>query len=69
MWSSGLTGLILGRLFSGLVTLFIVSVLVFAGTEILPGDVAQAVLGQQATPEAVQAIRDKLDLDQPAAVR
>jgi peptide/nickel transport system permease protein len=69
MWSSGLTGLILSRLFSGLVTLFIVSVLVFAGTEILPGDVAQAVLGQQATPEAVQAIRDKLDLDQPAAVR
>jgi peptide/nickel transport system permease protein len=69
MRPAGLSRLILSRLFSGLVTLFIVSVLVFAGTEILPGDVAQAVLGQQATPEAVQAIRDKLDLDQPAAVR
>ena len=69
MLSSGLTRLIMSRLFSGLVTLLIVSVLVFAGTEILPGDIAQAVLGQQATPEAVQAIRDELGLDQPAAVR
>ena len=64
-----ISGLILKRLASGLVTLFIVSVLVFVGTEILPGDVAQAVLGQQATPEAVQAIRDQLGLDRPAIVR
>lgn len=62
-------GLVLRRLASGLVTLFIVSLLVFAGTEILPGDVAQAVLGQQATPEAVQAIRTELGLDRPAVVR
>ncbi len=64
-----LTRLILNRLLSGLITLFIVSVLVFAGTEILPGDVAQAVLGQQATPEAVKAIRDELGLDRPAVLR
>src|SRR5690606_38923466 len=69
MANGALTRLILSRLLSGLVTLFIVSVLVFAGTEILPGDVAQAVLGQQATPEAVQAIRDQLGLDRPAALR
>ncbi len=43
--------------------------MVFAGTEILPGDVAEAVLGQQATPEAVQAIRDELGLDRSAPVR
>ena len=43
--------------------------MVFAGTEILPGDVAQAILGQQATPETVQAIRDELGLDRPAMVR
>ncbi len=69
MARGSLARLILSRLLSGVVTLFIVSVLVFAGTEILPGDVAQAVLGQQATPEAVQAIRDQLGLDRPAALR
>ena len=46
-----------------------VSVLVFAGTEILPGDVAEAILGQSATPEAVAAIREQLNLDRPAVVR
>lgn len=69
MRRESLTGLILRRLASGLVTLLVVSILVFAGTEILPGDIAQAVLGQQATPEAVQAIRDQLGLDRPAIVR
>jgi len=53
----------------GLVTLWVVSVLVFAGTEILPGDVAEAILGQSATPEAVAAIREQLNLDRPAVVR
>ena len=69
MASNSLATLILSRLGSGLVTLFIVSVLVFAGTEILPGDVAQAVLGQQATPDSVQALRDQLGLDRPAYLR
>ena len=69
MTHRSISGLVLKRLASGLVTLFIVSLLVFAGTEILPGDVAEAVLGQQATPEAVQAIRDRLGLDRPAPVR
>ena len=60
MAAQSIGGLVSKRLASGLVTLFLVSVLVFVGTEILPGDVAQAVLGQQATPEAIQAIRDEL---------
>lgn len=69
MPNRSLTGLVLKRLASGLVTLFLVSLMVFAGTEILPGDVAQAILGQQATPESVQILRDKLGLDRPAPVR
>lgn len=69
MRPGSLPRLVLSRLLSGAVTLFIVSILVFAGTEILPGDVALAVLGQQATPEAVEAIRNELGLDRPAVVR
>jgi peptide/nickel transport system permease protein len=57
------------RITLGLLTLFLVSVLIFAGTEILPGDVATAVLGQSATPDAVEAIRRSLGLHDPAIVR
>jgi peptide/nickel transport system permease protein len=53
----------------GLLTLWIVSVLIFTGTEILPGDVATAILGQEQTPEAIAAIRRDLGLDRPAVVR
>ena len=61
--------LIAQRIALGLATLGIVSVLIFAGTEILPGDVATAILGQSATPEAVANIRRDLRLDDPAASR
>jgi len=44
--------LIVNRLLLGVLTLFAVSVLIFVCTQILPGDVASAVLGQGATPEA-----------------
>jgi len=64
-----LVGLIARRMALGLFTLLLVSLLVFAGTEILPGDVAEAVLGQSATPETVAVIRRELNLDQPAPVR
>ena len=57
------------RLVAGIVTLLAISVIVFAATEILPGDVATAVLGRDATPEAVGAIRARLDLDEPAPNR
>jgi peptide/nickel transport system permease protein len=53
----------------GVLTLLAVSVLIFICTQVLPGDVAQAVLGQQATPEALRAFRTELGLDRPAYVR
>ncbi len=64
-----LVKLVAQRLALGAGTLLVVSVLIFAGTEILPGDVAQAILGQSATPEAVAAIREDLGLDRPAWIR
>ena len=53
----------------GIITLLAVSVLIFICTQILPGDVASAVLGQQATPEALRVFRQELGLDQPAYLR
>lgn len=64
-----MTGLLIQRLLTGLITLWAASVLVFAGTEVLPGDVASAVLGQNATPETLAAVRQKLRLDRPAPMR
>ena len=64
-----LLGLIARRIALGLVTLFVVSLIVFAGTEVLPGDVAQAVLGQGATPETLAAYRAEMNLDRPAHER
>lgn len=61
--------LIVRRIGVGIVTLWVVSVLVFVGTEILPGDVAEIILGQSATPETVAVLRRELGLDQPAVVR
>lgn len=57
------------RLGLGLVTLVVVSIIIFSAIELLPGDFGEAVLGQSATPEAVAAIRRELGLDQPAIVR
>lgn len=61
--------LIVTRLATALLILWIVSILVFSATELLPGDVADAVLGQAATPEAVAGLRAALHLDQPAWIR
>ncbi len=58
-----------GRLAFGLVTLATVSMLVFAATEVLPGNVAEAVLGQAATPEAIAAMSERLGLERPAPLR
>ncbi|WDY56803.1 ABC transporter permease [Pseudomonas sp. PSKL.D1] len=57
------------RLGAAVVTLLIVSVVVFAITAVLPGDAAQQALGQFATPEQVAALRLKMGLDQPGVVR
>lgn len=57
------------RLGLGLVTLFVISIIIFGAVELLPGDIAQAVLGQGATEENVRAMREQLGLDRPAPVR
>ncbi|MDA8253285.1 MAG: ABC transporter permease [Rhodospirillales bacterium] len=61
--------LIAQRLGLGLLTLLAASVLIFAGTEILPGDLASAILQNNATPEALTEMRRELGLDRPAPVR
>jgi peptide/nickel transport system permease protein len=58
--------LIASRALLGVVTLLAVSILIFVCVQILPGDVASAVLGNQATPETLAAFRKELGLDQPA---
>lgn len=67
--NSTITRLVVKRLGSGLLTLLIVSLVVFMATNLLPGDTAQELLGQAATPEAVAALRAQLGLDQPAPLR
>lgn len=57
------------RLALGIVTLIVISALIFVGVELLPGDLAQQILGQSATPETVAAFRRELGLDQPALQR
>lgn len=61
--------LIFRRILIGFGTLIVVSLLVFFGLSILPGDVAAIRLGQAATPESLAALRAQLGLDQPAYVR
>ena len=61
--------IILQRLGLGLLTLLVVSIVIFTAVNMLPGDFAQAILGQGATPEAVAAIRIDLGLDKPPVTR
>ena len=67
--SSPILKLIAQRIALGIVLLLAVSVLIFAGTQILPGDVAQAILGQSATPESLANLREQLGLNDPAYIR
>ncbi|MDZ5431873.1 ABC transporter permease [Pseudomonas fluorescens] len=57
------------RLALGLLSLFAVSVIIFLAVGMLPGDIAQAMLGQSATPQTVAAYRAQLGLDMPALTR
>lgn len=57
------------RLLAGVVMLLVVSLLSFAGIQLLPGSAATAILGQTATPQAVAALNQQLGLDQPAMQR
>ncbi|MDL2353963.1 MAG: ABC transporter permease [Pseudomonadota bacterium] len=61
--------LLLQRFAFALLTLLMVSVVVFSITNLLPGDAAEETLGQAATPESVAALRAQFGLDQPAPVR
>ena len=61
-----MTGLILRRVGLAWITLLLVSLAVFATSLLIEGDVAEAILGQSATPEAVAGLRAALHLDQPA---
>ena len=67
--SSPILKLIAQRIALGILLLLAVSVLIFAGTQILPGDVAQSILGQSATPESLANLRAELGLNDPAYVR
>ncbi|CDX30515.1 putative peptide transporter permease subunit: membrane component of ABC superfamily [Mesorhizobium plurifarium] len=67
--SSSLVVLVAQRIALGILLVLAVSVLIFAGTQILPGDVAQAILGQSATPESLANLREQLGLNQPAYIR
>ncbi|MCZ7661508.1 MAG: ABC transporter permease [Thermoleophilia bacterium] len=57
--------LILMRFGLGALTLFLVSVVVFAATQALPGDTARAILGKDATPQRLELLRQQLGLDKP----
>ncbi|MBV1790814.1 ABC transporter permease [Marinobacterium sp. D7] len=63
--NSTIARLVIGRLGIGVITLVIVSMVVFFLTSLLPGDAVQEQLGQAATPEAVAALRAHFGLDQP----
>ena len=60
---------IVKRILLGLVTLFVVSAIIFSAVSLLPGDFGEAVLGQAATKDTVAAFRKELGLDKPAPVR
>ncbi len=60
---------ILRRLIFMLLTMFLVSVVVFLVTEAAPGDVARHILGQFATPEQVELLREQMGLNRPIVVR
>lgn len=64
-----LARLIIGRAAIGLLTMFLVSALIFSFMSVLPGDTAEMILGQEATPEATASLRTELGLDKPAVER
>jgi peptide/nickel transport system permease protein len=61
--------LVAQRLALGVLLLFAASILIFVGTTILPGDVAQSILGQSATPESLANLREELGMNEPALTR
>ncbi len=66
---NAILSLIIKRLALGLVTIIVISILLFVGVEALPGDLTEAILGQNALPETVAAFRRELKLDLPPHIR
>ena len=64
-----IASIIFKRLGLGLITLLVISIIIFGAVELLPGDLAQAVLGQGATEENLAAFRSQLGLDRAAPIR
>lgn len=64
-----MVALIIRRLLFALITLVLVSLIVFVAVEALPGDMAEAYLGRDATPESLAALRDEFDLNRPSYQR
>ncbi|GEL23098.1 metal transporter [Pseudonocardia sulfidoxydans NBRC 16205] len=61
--------LVAGRLATGAALLVLLSLLVFVGVDLLPGDAANARLGASATPARLAETRQRLGLDRPVLVR
>ncbi|MFZ6046304.1 ABC transporter permease [Pseudomonas sp. CR3202] len=66
---NGILKLLSQRLALGLLSLLAVSVIIFLAVGLLPGDLAQALLGQSATADTLAALRAQLGLDQPPLTR
>lgn len=69
MTRSPLGSLIGRRVLLGLLTLLLVSIVVFVATQALPGNAARAVLGKEATPQELATLSRQLHLDQPLVVQ
>jgi peptide/nickel transport system permease protein len=65
----GIPGFIIRRLLLGMLTLLLVSIVVFAATQALPGDPARAILGRSATPDSLRELREQLNLNHSATVQ
>lgn len=66
---SSLLSLVCWRLGYGVLMVLAVSVLIFIGVQLLPGNAATAILGQSATPDAIRELNLQLGLDKPAITR
>jgi len=67
--TGGIRLFILRRILQGVLVLVLVSIVVFAATQALPGDPARAILGRGATPASLAALREQLHLNQPKVIQ
>lgn len=64
-----MTAFVAKRIVIGFATLVVASLVVFCVLEVVPGDPAQVMLGINATPESLAALREQMGLDQPLPAR